>query len=101
MFFSKNQSPRNAVNAARQRYSLTRCGAWFKRSGGFLECSDALRKFAQLKHPQLSHHSLVKGAATNTLHWWSGELTANYLAMQVALGFNTERDAGVAFFIVF
>ena len=49
----------------------------------------------------LSHHSLVKGAATNTLHWWSGELTANYLAMQVALDFNTERKAGVAFFIVF
>ncbi len=48
-----------------------------------------------------SHHSLVKGAATNTLHWWSGELTANYLAMQVALDFNTERKAGVAFFIVF
>ena len=47
------------------------------------------------------HHSLVKGAATNTLHWWSGELTANYLAMQVALDFNTERKAGVAFFIVF
>ena len=47
------------------------------------------------------HHSLVKGAATNTLHWWSGELTANYLAMQVTLGFNTEREAGVAFFIVF
>lgn len=48
-----------------------------------------------------THHSLVKGAATNTLHWWSGELTANYLAMQVALDFNTERKAGVAFFIVF
>ena len=47
------------------------------------------------------HHSRVKGAATNTLHWWSGELTANYLAMQVALDFNTERKAGVAFFIVF
>ena len=47
------------------------------------------------------HHSLVKGAATNTLHWWSGELTANYLAMQVALDFNTEREAGVAFFVVF
>lgn len=47
------------------------------------------------------HHSLVKGAATNTLHWWSGELTANYLAMQVTLGFNTEREAGVAFFVVF
>ena len=50
---------------------------------------------------QCIHHSLVKGAATNTLHWWSGELTANYLAMQVALDFNTERKAGVAFFIVF
>ena len=48
-----------------------------------------------------THHSLVNGAATNTLHWWSGELTANYSAMQVALGFNTEREAGVAFFIVF
>ena len=36
-----------------------------------------------------------------SFHWWSGELTANYLAMQVALGFNTEREAGVAFFIVF
>ena len=48
-----------------------------------------------------THHSLVKGAATNTLHWWSGELTANYLAMQVALDFNTERKAGVAFFVVF
>ena len=36
-----------------------------------------------------------------SFHWWSGELTASYLAMQVALGFNTERDAGVAFFIVF
>lgn len=47
------------------------------------------------------HHSLVNGAATNTLHWWSGELTASYLAMQVALGFNTEREAGVAFFVVF
>ena len=46
------------------------------------------------------HHSRVKGAATNT-HWWSDELTANYLAMQVALDFNTERKAGVAFFIVF
>ena len=36
-----------------------------------------------------------------SFHWWSGELTANYLAMQVALDFNTERKAGVAFFIVF
>ena len=51
--------------------------------------------------PVAIHHSLVNGAATNTLHWWSGELTANYLAMQVALDFNTERKAGVAFFIVF
>ena len=54
---------------------------------------------AQLAPPS-ELHSRVKGAATNT-HWWSDELTANYLAMQVALGFNTEREAGVAFFIVF
>ena len=36
--------------------------------------SDALRKFAQLKHPQLSHHSLVKGAATNALRFIGGRV---------------------------